>query len=175
MDTYSGTDYLNTEHLKHQITNITVVAYRNQDNRGDGKLSPTNHWSIFLKTTENNSVRVEMAHGLGNDGLTGKVELLSKKYICTNNAIYTMSFQPIKTITVQDFIDLLTENKRQQYTFTPEFEGCSFWVYTIIGDLEAAGVVPAGSAESTWNAVSYYYVNPEGTVPREVRRGTFRP
>lgn len=53
-------------------------------------------------------------------------------------------------------------------------EGCRFWVYTVISDLEVAGTIDAGSAEATSEALSYYWRYPDGSELREVKQGTFR-
>lgn len=67
-------------------------------------------------------------------------------------------------------------NGRDRYEFkkvSPAGEGCRFWVYTIISDLEKAGVVPGGSGLVAWDAVSMYWRYPEGCEPRAVTKGTF--
>lgn len=75
---------------------------------------------------------------------------------------------------IEDIIRLINDNGLQKYTFTPEWEGCRFWIYTLISYLEEQGIIQPGSADTAWNAVSYYYINPEGYEVRDVRQGTFR-
>lgn len=65
-------------------------------------------------------------------------------------------------------------NKRQKYIFTEEMEGCRFWIYTVISDLESGGIIDPGSATSAWEAVSYYWRFPEGCEVRAVKQGRFR-
>ncbi len=53
-------------------------------------------------------------------------------------------------------------------------EGCRYWIYTIISDFAAAGLIGSGSGQVTWDAVSYYWRHPSGSELREVGRGVFR-
>ncbi|KAF1809594.1 hypothetical protein P152DRAFT_461279 [Eremomyces bilateralis CBS 781.70] len=169
------TDNFNTAELALQVVAIHICGYRNPSNTGDEDGNPpTNHWAAFMQLPTGGSVRLDMAPGYGSDGRRGKIELSSKKYTYTQNAIKTLSFGAIAYVTVQMVTEMINRNGRDKYNFTEEWEGCRFWIYTFISDLEAAGIIPAGSAQATWAAVSYYWRSPSGQELRDVKQGEFR-
>ncbi|KAF2786251.1 hypothetical protein K505DRAFT_368390 [Melanomma pulvis-pyrius CBS 109.77] len=169
------TDYFKTVNLTRLVIAIYICGYRNDNNAGDedGNL-PTNHWAAFLQLTDSTSVSLDMAPGYGSDGQRGKIQVASKDYVHTQNAIKSVMFPTTGAYTVSDIINLITQNGREKYTFTEAWEGCRYWIYTFISDLEAAGIIPAGSGQTTWGVVSYYWRNPSGYELRTVAQGTFR-
>ena len=155
MDRNWDIDHFKNEDLHKQVVFIHLCAYINRSNTGDEDGNPpTNHWAAFLELQGKGSVRLDMAPGYGSDGLRGKLDMSSKPYQSTNNAIRSVSFEVAKGVTVQTIVDNINQNGRQKYTFTVEWEGCRFWVRTLISDLEAEGVVGEGSGDSTLAAVS---------------------
>jgi hypothetical protein len=169
------TDKFIAAHLTASVNSIHICGYVNTKNEGDEDgTPPTNHWAAFLELPKDASVRLDMMPGYGSDGLRGKIEISSKKYVSTQNAIKTVTFSTIGTPTVQTITDLITRNGREKYTFTEEEEGCRYWIYTIISDLAASGIVPSDSGQAAWGAVSQYWRHPSGSEPRNVQRGTFR-
>lgn len=168
-------DNFYSEQLSSQVAAIHICGFRNVDNKGDEDgNSPTNHWAAFLELLDEHSVRLDMAPGYGSDGQRGKIELASKTYAYTQNAIKTVSYAMKKYVTVQNIKDVIDAKGRDKYTFTEELEGCRYWIYTLILDLEAEGIIEAGSAVVAWNAVSSYWRHPSGSEQREVKQGTFR-
>ncbi|CAK7263131.1 hypothetical protein SEPCBS119000_000326 [Sporothrix epigloea] len=174
MDRNWDGDKFDPEDLKHTVQKVHLCAYINEHNEGDGEEPPTNHWATFLEISPTHSVMMDMAPGYGSDGLRGKIELSTERYKYPDDTIHVVSLEPAGKPTVQDIVGLINDNGLQKYTFTPEWEGCRFWVFTVVSNLEKKGSVPPGSAEATWKAVSYYYRNPSGHEPRIVRQGTFR-
>ncbi|CRG91080.1 hypothetical protein PISL3812_08128 [Talaromyces islandicus] len=173
MENYD-TDRFNTAHFQSSVVNIHLCGYRNEKNEGDEDGNPpTNHWAAFLQYPSGGSARLDMAPGYGSDGLRGKIDLASKPYMLTNNAIKSLSFSPKTPITVQSIVNTINSKGRDRYRFTAEWEGCRYWMYTFILDLESAGILASGSGQATWQAVSYYWRNPSGFEPREVKRGRF--
>ncbi len=149
--------------------------YKNLNNQGDESgRPPTNHWVIFLQLRDSvaNSVKVDMIPGDGADGLAGTVILDSKEYVVTNASIMTLTFKPTEPVTLQAIMDLIVKNKRDKYRFTDE-EGCRYWMYTLISDLEAGEILAQGSATTAWASISLYWRDPSGSEPRMVERGTF--
>ncbi len=156
------------------VLSIYVFAYTNEDNQGDEDGNPpTNHWAISLEISQRHSIRLDMAPGYGSDGRRGKIEISSKKSEFANESIRTLAVAVADRTRVRTITDLVSKNKRQKYTFTKDLEGCRFWVFTIISDLENAGIVGPGNAGSVWEAVSYYWRYPEGKELRDVQQGTF--
>ncbi|KAF4495256.1 hypothetical protein FAGAP_8613 [Fusarium agapanthi] len=174
MDRNWDPDNLEDADLARTVKQIHICAYINENNEGDGEEPPTNHWATFLEISSSHSVRLDMAPGYGSDGLRGKIEISSKRYRLTNKAIHQLSFPIHGKPKVRDIIALINNHGLQKYQFTPEWEGCRYWIYSMISALEQQGIVESGSASQTWEAVSYYYVNPTGYQSREVRAGTFR-
>lgn len=175
MDRNWDLDEFSTRDWEERVVFIHICAYVNKDNAGDEDGNPpTNHWAIFLQLANQSSVRLDMAPGYGSDGLRGKIHVASKRYQMTQNAIHSLTFPVATGVTVRTITDLINRGKRQKYTFTEEMEGCRFWIYTIMCDLEAAGIVAPGSAAMVWEAVSCYWRYPLGCEQREVRQGTFR-
>ena len=169
------TDRFNAVHLTTSVISIHICGYVNTKNVGDEDgTPPTNHWAAFLELPKNISVGLDMIPGYGSDGLRGKIEISSKPCVSTDHAIKTVTFSTIGTPTVQTITDLITRNGREKYTFTEEEEGCRYWIYTIISDLAASGIVPSDSGQAAWEAVSQYWRCPSGSEPRNVQRGTFR-
>ncbi|CAG8907445.1 unnamed protein product [Penicillium egyptiacum] len=114
-----------------------------------------------------------MMSGYGSDGLRGKVEISSKPYTSTNNAIKTLTFSVEAHATVQTITDLINSKGRDRYKLTAEWEGCRFWIYTFIKDLESVGLTPGRSGKTVWEGVAYYWRTPSGSEPREVKQGVF--
>lgn len=167
-------DRFQPAHLHSQIGSIHICGYINHENAGDEDGNPpTNHWGAFLELSQGGSVRLDMAPGYGSDGLRGKIDISSKEYSLTNNAIKTLTFPLTAEATVSTIIEIINSNGRDRYKFTEEWEGCRFWMFTFISDLEASGIVSSGSGDATWDAVSFYWRNPHGCEPREVKQGTF--
>ena len=172
-----GTSQFDITDRQRYVANIRLCAYENVNNEGDANgRPPTNHWAVFLELYQSGSkyVNVDMIPGDGADGLTGTIILESKSYSVTNTAIKTVTFQPIKWTTVEAITDLIVRNRRDKYKFTEHEEGCRYWVYTFILDLENEGIVAPGSATTVWASVSCYWRYPSGCEERAVELGTFQ-
>lgn len=66
------------------------------------------------------------------------------------------------------------ENGRDAFEFSPEWEGCRFWLTVVMQDVEDAGWLDKGSADQAKEALEVYWRNPEGSEPRVMREGIFR-
>ncbi|KAI1506104.1 hypothetical protein F5X99DRAFT_404150 [Biscogniauxia marginata] len=176
MDHNWDTDHFNNKDLTQKVLKIHICAYINDENSGDDDGNPpTNHWAVFLQLPGDSSVRLDMVPGYGSDGRTGKIDIASKEYEYTDKAIWMVTFAIAEGVTVRTIVRMINQNQRQKYTFTEEWEGCRYWIYVILADLEAAGIIEEHSSASAWGALSNYYINPTGFQPREVKQGTFRP
>ncbi|KAI0114485.1 hypothetical protein GGR51DRAFT_577501 [Nemania sp. FL0031] len=173
MDRHWERDSLQHTDLARLIISIHLIACPNL-NIG-GQSSPTNHWSLFFEMLGERSVRLDMVSGFGNDGLRGKIEVASKNYVCTRERVHRLSFQPDRAVTLEDIVHLIQRNGRQRYRFLPEWEGCRYWCYTIIQDLEAARIISPGSALVAEATLSNFYGYPSGSgvEPREIKAGRF--
>jgi hypothetical protein len=164
-----------SEQLSWLVSHVHICAYVNEKNEGDEDGNPpTNHWAIFLQVGKGASVRLDMAPGYGSDGLRGKIEVSSKKYVTTWNSIKTLTFETDGKTKVETVARLISENGLERYTFTEKMEGCRYWISIFVSKLEAAGILPSGSAEKVTEAVSSYWRSPTGSESRKVEKGTFR-
>jgi hypothetical protein len=168
-------DHFELSHLSRRVRTVHICAYENVGNEGDGDIPPTNHWGAFLQIGQDRSVRVDMAADYGYDGRRGKIHISSKSYSHTNHDVMTLSFDLQQTRTVQQIFELINNNGRDRYRFTEEIEGCRYWIWVFICDLQAAGIINADSGDRTWAAVSFYWKYPQGSGsdPREVKPGQF--
>ncbi len=161
--------------LDKQVLFIHICAYLNENNLGDEVGNPpTNHWAIFLENPALKSVRLDMSPGYGTEGRRGKIYISSKEYEHTDKSIHTLTFEVASGVTVGNIVDWINYFQRQKYTFTEEWEGCRYWVYTVLGDLEAEGIIGEGSSSLAWESLSLYHIYPSGAEQREVRKGRFR-
>lgn len=165
----------NEADLREEVDKIHILAHTNEHNEGDGDAPPTNHWSCFLEISPQRSVELDMIPGYGSDGLRGKLMASSKQCAHTDKAIHRLSFWPANgRPKVEEIIRVINDNRLQKYTFTPEWEGCRFWIFTLVSKLERRGIVQSASANRVWNAVSCYWINPAGFEARPVKEGRFR-
>ena len=88
----------------------------------------------------------------------GKIEMSSKPYKYTANAVKTVPLRVGKATKVADIVSVIVRNRRQLYEFDKTGEGCRHWVETVVRDLETAG---------------NYYRRPNGAEPRPIVRGRF--
>ncbi|KAG6122847.1 hypothetical protein E4U13_001118 [Claviceps humidiphila] len=164
------------EDLKETVQTIHVCVHKNEENQGVGRSPPVNHWVVFLEISASHSVRMDMAidYLAEDDYLRGQIDISTKKYKFTRNAIHRLSFPTKGSPKIEDIINLINSNGLHRYRFASGNEGCRFWVYTLISYLEKEGVVQSGSVGRTWADACYYYVDPSGRDARDIRKGTFR-
>src|SRR5271156_2697583 len=168
------TDKFDPAHLAHQVIVIHLCGYINQKNEGDEEGNPpTNHWAAFLERSDAGSVGLDMMPGYGSDGLRRRIEISSNDCVTTSSAIKILSIPVNIHATVQTITDMINDKGRDRYTFTEEEEGCRYWIWNIVSDLEAAKIISTGSAETVWEAVSCYWRHPSGSEPRAVKQGKF--
>lgn len=168
-------DDFTPDNLTASVELIHLCALRNELNEGDeAGEPPTNHWTTCLQITKSSSVMLDMAPGYGSDGLRGKIAATSLGEPYTDETLKAFSFKPVKAITVGDVFRLIMDKGRDRFNFSPEWEGCRFWMGVVIEDLEDAAIVQAGSAVMAKEALLKYWRNPEGSEFRVLREGTFR-
>lgn len=105
--------------------------------------------------------------GFGSDGLRGKSEISSMP-LSTRSSIKTLSFPTAFGVTVKMVVDLIASSGRQNYQFTPEWEGRRYWNKVLIEDLQAAGYIQRGSATEAEDTLAYYWVSLTGKGKRTI-------
>lgn len=168
-------DHFDATAAQADIQDIHLCCLRNELNEGDeAGQPPTNHWVLCLQIWDHSSVWFDMAPGYGSDGLRGKIGVLQLDATYTDETLHAFAYQPLRTVSIQDFMHLICENGRDAFDFSPEWEGCRFWMMVVMRDLEDAGWLEEGSADHAREALELYWRNPEGSEPRVMREGTFR-
>lgn len=134
---------------------------------------PTNHWTMFLEVSRSRSVKVDMNPGGGIDLLLGSIQLDSKDYDMSDRATKYITIAPECEFTVGDVITVMMENRRDQYTFTKEGEGCRYWMCTVVTDLAHAGKIPIESVTDVVRILRSYWASPSAETPRDMDAGIF--
>lgn len=174
MDGNWDANRFNSAVLSETVFMVHICGYENQDNAGNEMGNPSiNHWAVFLQHDDMASVRLDMIPGFGSDCLRGKLYVSSRSYASTYKAFKTVSFPTVGAPTVQAIINLIGEKGRSKYDFTEDCEGCRYWTFTIISDLEGEGFLPAGSRQVALEALSQFQTG-SGSEPRTIAQGTFR-
>ncbi|KAL7619785.1 hypothetical protein AAE478_010327 [Parahypoxylon ruwenzoriense] len=169
-------DNLRSDDLGATVEVIHLCALRNEHNEGDeAGEPPTNHWNMCLQFSSNSCVMLDMVPGYGSDGLRGKIEVTSigdSPY--TNETLRLFSYKPTREVAVAYVVQIISQKKRDEFNFSPEWEGCRFWLSVIVKDLEDDNLVDRGSATMVMEALLQYWINPVGSEPRVLREGVFR-
>lgn len=96
-----------------------------------------------------------------------------RKYTGTYNSIKTLTFDTVEQPKVQKIFDLILDRGRDRFKFAGNKEGCRHWVYTMISDMEAAGLIRPESSPAAWDILSKYWRIESGSDERPVEGGTF--
>ncbi|KAK8134979.1 hypothetical protein PG984_006991 [Apiospora sp. TS-2023a] len=164
---------------KAVVQKIRLCALRNDENEGEDDQPPTNHWVVCLETSPDSCIMLDMAPGYGEDGLRGKGRATAikgrsyTKETLRNFAYDLLPRDHLKTITAAEIMNIIQAKGRHKYTFSPEGEGCRYWISVVVGDLESEGVLGAGVSKDALAKLSLYWRNPDGNEPREMRKGAF--
>lgn len=177
------TDSLGADDMDAPVDMIHLCALRNDSTQDDDEDQddddgpPTNHWTLCLQLTPSSAVMLDMIPGYGDDDLSGKIQLSSIPDVpYTNDTLRVFSFRPAggASTTVADVVGLIARKGRDAYDFSPEWEGCRYWMSVVVADMEAEGFVAPGSAETAKGALTRYWRNPGGSEARDLPEGTFR-
>jgi hypothetical protein len=162
---------LNPPDLVSAISEIHFVAYRNEGNVENSAGRLTNHWTVFLKTGKESSIRMDMSPDMSLDGV---IRVWSKDYAATGQGIKVVS-APIngEHVTLNNIADVIVALDRHLFRFTETIEGCRHWMMVLAEDLEQADFVPKGTAKEVAQAVSMYWRDPEGSEPSPIIEGIF--
>lgn len=117
---------------------------------------------------------LDMVPGHGSDGLGGKIELAALNQRYTVETLRVFSFKPTEIVTLGQLLAHISEEGRQKFTFYPSWEGCRFWIFVLMVEWEELRLIAPGSAKLAKEALTKYWINPEGSQPREMREETFR-
>ncbi|KAF7897893.1 uncharacterized protein EAF01_008859 [Botrytis porri] len=159
--------------LKIQKIRVTVHT--------TGKFFPSdtrsgNHASIYLLTSNNASVRLNMAK-LSADATMGTYQTIYCSYQDTNSSLKDFDLKATgRGLTVGHVLGLVEEKNRDKYKLARSGLGCRHWVRTIINDLHEAGYISSSSPLSTedaLNALKYNYSKGKNPEREDIDPGTF--
>ncbi|KAI0430902.1 hypothetical protein F5Y09DRAFT_341225 [Xylaria sp. FL1042] len=175
MDHNWDTNKLRGSDLTRAIVALHLVAYYSQTmEEGYVPFQPTNHWCLFLEFGNGKSVRLEVVPGSGSDGLRAQVRLTSRAHPCTSNYAHKVTYDLNSGVCLEDLVQICQTKGRQRYEFAEGWEGCRYWNYVFIKDLESSSILPRGATDQARDAMSYFYHSVYGVQRRSMKKGTFR-
>jgi hypothetical protein len=154
------------------VTHIWVVGYTVVPQ------SRVHHWVVFLQISETESIKVDMTPL---SDYKGVLQFVYKGYAVTERAAFRVQYPTINDPTVEQIYNLLTipdqNNVRMdRYKFSPQGNGCAFWIFTFLLKMEARGYLAEGTANEVREYMKYFYVRNVSQGPAQVqgeRQGTF--
>jgi hypothetical protein len=154
------------------ISNIHFVAIRNNDNTTSATGRRANRWNIFLQTSADSCIMLDMIPG--SSPLHGSLKVGSKGSIYTDEQIKVIS-STIRgiNVTLNDIANLIVACGRHKYKFNDNAEGCRHWVTIVAHDLEEACYIFPGVSAEVKEAASTYWIDPDGSEPCPIAEGTF--
>ncbi|TCD65057.1 hypothetical protein EIP91_003295 [Steccherinum ochraceum] len=150
--------------LRQHIRNIRFVAARNPDDQGTNTVSATNHWTLFFDTSADASVpsSTEVDMCPNEPGEPGMIVLERKACRPLVDQVHEAECLVLEAdATIVDFLEVILKNERDKYIFSPNSEGCRFWLTTVAGDFVEAGLIRAGDAEDAKGALKKYWKDPK--------------
>ncbi|RMZ85058.1 hypothetical protein DV738_g347, partial [Chaetothyriales sp. CBS 135597] len=140
-----------------EVIRIFAVAHEQQA-WGQDKL--TNHWCLYLQTSGDTSVCVDMSpsHTYPSTRLPGgsKGILVVSELADTTipkNATKVTEIQPLQELRVQHIIDALTEAGHDRYEFDHDGVGCRLWVSSTLALLQTNGYGDSGQIQEAQAAI----------------------
>ncbi|KIJ94206.1 hypothetical protein K443DRAFT_683936 [Laccaria amethystina LaAM-08-1] len=168
-----GISQFSKNSLPLSISHIHFIAHPNEDNSGSDGQQPTNHWTMYLETSPNSSVHVDVVLD-DNDVAMVMLETEQVNYDAYN--VFHKSLPVIgEGCSVATVLDVLITKKRDVYRFTPVGEGCRYWLSIVVLDLVDAGLVNREDAQDAIDGLGMYWCFPPGagSFAREIARGSF--
>jgi len=80
----------------------------------------------------------------GIDGPLGLLMVESKDGIRMDDDLAMITFPTLGSLSVEQILNLIIANGRHKYRFEESWEGCRFWQWTFVKDLEKAGKICGG-------------------------------
>ena len=155
-----------------QVLFIYICAFAMESSVSNSALAAANRWSIFLQTSTDESVRLDIFRGRNNDGLTGTLTLVSVNEVYPDDVLRVMMFRTLGQPTVKLLVETLVGKGREKYQFTQDERGGRYWVYTVVSDWEEAEFLPVGSTETAKADLTLCW-HAGGSFPIEIVPGIF--
>jgi hypothetical protein len=126
----------------------------------------TNHWCLYLQTSEATSVRIDMipgysAAGPNLGGWKGIIVVSDLNYLYSNQSQSANTVRIIDGLYVSHILDAITEAGRDKYEFDRDGVGCRKWTTDILNLLTGKGWTTASDAEAAKANITKLW--PDGT------------
>lgn len=138
----------NTSRSAH-ITDIYICADEPNAVSGPPELGSTisgpmtNHWVMYFVTSSTESFCFDPSpSGPGN---TLDLIVSNKSYADIFSAVKLVRLTPLKGLTIGHVLDHIADSKYDNYTFSPEGQGCRFWIYSVVASMHSAGYIVGDS------------------------------
>lgn len=136
-----------------------------------------NHWTLFLQTRHNESVRITMDPGdlLGapspGHGYRGQMEISLRAYALTREHQHVVTIPATGGHTVAHFIDAIIAAGNDEYDFTTEGRGCTGWMLDQYRLFLQKGLIQPGS--DLEDAIAQAWAEGRATGPQRVTAGFY--
>ncbi|KAF5871212.1 uncharacterized protein Bfra_007725 [Botrytis fragariae] len=142
----------------------------------EGDTRSGNHASIFLLTSNNASVRLNMTK-LSADATMGTYQMIYCRYQRTNSSLRDFDLTATgRGLKVGHVLELVKKKRRNEYQLARSGLGCRHWVKTVIRDFNDAGFISSSSTLTTEDAINglrYNYSKGKDPEPEKIDPGTF--
>ncbi|KZV63279.1 hypothetical protein PENSPDRAFT_590088 [Peniophora sp. CONT] len=167
--------------LDTPVLSVRFIGHLSPQNAGgDLGEAPTNHWTMSLITSQEDSVNLDILPPDINKPAVIMLTAINKEstWKPENDSVRIVSADTIAEggTTIGGILGLIMSLNRDKYQYHESGEGCRFWMKTVAGDLAAAGVISADRAEEVAADIGYYWPDPVTDMQRVLRpisAGTF--
>jgi hypothetical protein len=128
------------------------------------------HWRISLVITRNKAIQLDMNPV---NFLTGCLIVKSISYLRSIKTITEFLVPLTLPISGQTLLDQIIGKGRDRYTFHESGGGCRYWCKIILSDVEAEGLVAAGSSEQLEAHIVALHSTQSSRFPYPEIQGTF--
>lgn len=108
-----------------QVSTVRVVVHT-MGAMAPGVAMSNNHWSIYLVLHNSLSMRLNMTAEEGY--VTGNLNITEHQYATTQSAIQCFDYVAAPGVTVQHFVGLIYQYRRQLYDMSGGGSGCRYWM-----------------------------------------------
>ncbi|VDC01822.1 unnamed protein product [Peniophora sp. CBMAI 1063] len=160
--------------LDKPVTSIRFIGHLNPQNEG-GDLGepPTNHWTMSLIISEEESLNFDILPPDVDKPAVTMVTQVNKdsewKPESDSVRIVSADVASHGGVTIGGILGLIMSLNRDRYRYHKSGEGCRFWMKTISGDFANAGIISADKAEEVGSDVEHYWPDPATDMQKVVR------
>lgn len=98
----------------------------------------TNHWVLYLATSQAESIRLDPSPGANNNIV---LIVSGRNYQYSNNAVKIVQLDVVANLTVGNLIEYLQSSNYIRYRFSTGGHGCRYWIYSVVSLLRSAAYI----------------------------------